>query len=135
VNPKTGKIEQLPYETMSRERKPELYFRHRDVINQTQLDKASFSLYLHENMLDFFTDIGEIANCLEVYSHSDACEALVTYSYDVRSALCDGGVATAIHSGAAGAERASKLDGRDRVQPARRRSWEEHARNGQAPVL
>lgn len=57
---------------MARERKPELYFRHKDVINQTQLDKASFSLYLHENMLDFFTDIGEIADCLEVYSLSDA---------------------------------------------------------------
>lgn len=87
INPKTGKIEQLPYDMMKRDRKPELYFRHKDILNQIQLDKPSFSLYLHENMLDFFTDIGEIADCLDVYSHTDACESRVQYSYDVRVSL------------------------------------------------
>ena len=67
---------------MSKPNKPELYFKHKDILNQTQLDKGSFSLYLHENMLDFFTDIEEIANCLEIYSLTDACEAQISYSYD-----------------------------------------------------
>jgi hypothetical protein len=34
----------------------------------------SFSLYLHENMMDFFTDIDEVANCLDFYSNTDFCE-------------------------------------------------------------
>lgn len=28
-------------------------------------------MYLHENMLSFYTDIDDVANCLETYSHSD----------------------------------------------------------------
>ena len=67
---------------MSKAKKPELYFKHKDILNQIQLDKSSFGLYLHENMLDFFTDIDEIANCLDAYSLSDACESQVSYSYD-----------------------------------------------------
>ena len=87
VNPKSGKIEQLPYEVMKKDRKPELYFKHKDIINQIQIDKPSFSLYLHENMLDFFTDINDIADCLDIYSNSDSCESRVTYSYDVSFTL------------------------------------------------
>lgn len=33
INPQTKKVEQLPYELMRRERKPELYFRHKDILN------------------------------------------------------------------------------------------------------
>jgi len=33
-------------------------------------------------MLDFFTDIDEIANCLDIYSLTDSCENQVSYSYD-----------------------------------------------------
>lgn len=68
---------------MRKERKPELYFKHKDILNQTQLDKSSFGLYLHENMLDFFTDISDIASCLDIYSLTDYCESSVTYSFDV----------------------------------------------------
>jgi cell cycle checkpoint protein len=82
INPSTKKVEQLPYDMMKRAKKPELYFRHKDILNQTQLDKPSFGLYLHENMLDFFTDITEIADCLDVYSVTDFAENMVTYSYD-----------------------------------------------------
>jgi len=69
---------------MRKERKPELYFKHKDILNQTQLDKSSFGLYLHENMLDFFTDISDIASCLDIYSLTDFCESSVTYSFDVK---------------------------------------------------
>jgi len=72
---------------MCKSKKPDLYFRHKDILNQIQIDKPSFTLYLHENMLDFFTDINEIADCLEVYSLTDSCESSVSYSYDV--SLCN----------------------------------------------
>lgn len=74
INPKDGKTEQLSYEMMCKVPKPELYFRHKDILNQVQLDKPSFCLYLHENMLDFFTDITEVADCLDIYSLTDSCE-------------------------------------------------------------
>ena len=84
VHPKTGKVEQLPYELMRKSSKPQLYFKHKDILNQIQIDKPSFCLYLHENMLDFFTDVDELADCLDAYSLTDSCESRVTYSYDVR---------------------------------------------------
>ncbi len=118
---------------MSRDRKPELYFRHKDIINQIQLDKPSFSLYLHENMLDFFTDIGDIADCLEIYSNSDFCERMITYSYDVSMALLD--IAIIIHIRAAGLKCNPKLNGYNRVQLACGRPWPLHVWHGKASVL
>ena len=67
---------------MKKERKPKLYFRHRDILNQIQIESTSFALYLHENMLDFFTDISDIAACLDCYSLTDAQEGLLSYSFD-----------------------------------------------------
>lgn len=73
----------MSYEMMTKDKKPELYFKHKDILNEISLDTPSFSLYLHENMLDFFTDISEVADCLDFYSVTDSCEGRVTYSYDV----------------------------------------------------
>ena len=88
INPKTEKVEQLPYEMMCKENKPKLYFKHKEILNQVQIEMPSFGLYLHENMLDFFTDINDIADCLDTYSLCDACESRVTYSYDVSNSKC-----------------------------------------------
>ena len=73
----------MSYEMMTKEKKPELYFKHKDILNEITLDTPSFSLYMHENILDFFTDISEVADCLDFYSVTDSCENRVTYSYDV----------------------------------------------------
>lgn len=72
----------MPASEMKKEKKPQLYFKHKDILNQIQLEKPSFSLYLHENMLDFYNDIGDVADCLEVYSLTDQTEGKVQYSYD-----------------------------------------------------
>lgn len=34
-------------------------------------------------MLDFYNDIDDVANAMDVYSLADTCEAQVPYSYDV----------------------------------------------------
>lgn len=82
INPSTGNVEQMPSSEMKKEKKPKLYFKHKDILNQIQLEKPSFSLYLHENMLDFYNDIGDVANCLDIYSFNDRAEGKVQYSYD-----------------------------------------------------
>ena len=33
-------------------------------------------------MLDFYTDISELADCLDAYSLTDSCESSVGYFYD-----------------------------------------------------
>ncbi len=38
-------------------------------------------MFLHENMLNFFSDIGDVAKVLDVYSETDAICSDVTYSY------------------------------------------------------
>lgn len=42
-----------------------------------------FALYLHENMLNFFTDIDDISNCLDSYSFTDNVTSSLTFSYSV----------------------------------------------------
>jgi hypothetical protein len=63
--------------------RPKLYFKHQDILNQTQLDNTMVALYLHENMLNFFNDIDDIADCLDSYSFTDNVTASLTYSFNV----------------------------------------------------
>jgi hypothetical protein len=42
-----------------------------------------FALYLHENMLSFYNDIDDVAECLDVYSFNDNTMSSLTYSFDV----------------------------------------------------
>lgn len=48
-------------------------------------------------MLDFFTDISDVADCLDVYSLNDSCESSITYSYDVSKITILKILATIIH--------------------------------------
>ncbi len=62
--------------------RPPLYFKHQDILSQTQLDSTMVALYLHENMLNFYADIDDIANCPESYSFTDNVTSSLTYSFN-----------------------------------------------------
>lgn len=68
---------------MKRKNKPKLYFNHKDILNQIQLEPSNFCLYLQQNMIDFFADIDDLANTLDTFSLTDNLESRVPYSYDV----------------------------------------------------
>ena len=45
------------------------------------LEPQAISLYLHENMLQHFDDVDDIANCFEVYSELDGAISNLDYQY------------------------------------------------------
>lgn len=45
------------------------------------LEPSLFTLYLHQNMPQFFGDIGDMADALEFMSHQDNVIASVDYNY------------------------------------------------------
>ena len=47
------------------------------------------SLYLHQNMPGFFGDIGDLADCLETYSHQDSVTASTEYSFAMQQEIYD----------------------------------------------
>jgi hypothetical protein len=47
------------------------------------------SLYLHQNMPGFFGDIGELADCLETFSHQDGLTSQLDYSYAMQQEIFD----------------------------------------------
>ena len=51
--------------------KPKFYEKHKNIMDQTLLEPHILTFYLHENMLNHFTNISDISNCLEVYSEMD----------------------------------------------------------------
>lgn len=72
VNPKTKKIEQLPYKMMKDANcRPALYFKPQEVLDQSMLEPSLFTLYLHQNMPQFFGDIEDMADELELMSQQD----------------------------------------------------------------
>jgi hypothetical protein len=84
-HPKTDKIEQLPYSIMANPfTRPKLYFNHSDILDSTLVEKPNFCLYLHENMLNFYADIDDVANCLETFSFNDKVTNEKSYQFDVR---------------------------------------------------
>lgn len=68
---------------MLKKDKPKLYFKHKDILDQTQIESPNLALYMHENMLDFYSEIEDVANCVEVYSLTDYLESSVPFSFDV----------------------------------------------------
>ncbi len=68
---------------MKKKNKPKLYFNHKDILNQIQLETPSFCLYLEQNMIEFFHDITDLAECYDAFSVTDYAESKVPYSYDV----------------------------------------------------
>jgi hypothetical protein len=82
VHPKTKKIEQLPFEMMKNpDNRPAKYFKPQEILDQSMLEPSLFTLYLHQNMPQFFGDIGDIADALEYMSHQDEVIAQVDYNY------------------------------------------------------
>jgi hypothetical protein len=71
IDPKdpSGNPVQLEFKAMNKEPRPKLYFKHYDILDSTLLEPSTMSLYLHQNMPGFFGDIGDLADCLETYSH------------------------------------------------------------------
>lgn len=45
------------------------------------LESTALSLYLYENMLSFFQDVDDIANCFEIYSCLDGHISTIEYQY------------------------------------------------------
>ena len=48
--------------------RPELYFKPQDVLDQSMLEPSLFTLYLHQNMPQFYGDVGDMADALEMMS-------------------------------------------------------------------
>ena len=61
--------------------RPKFYEKHQNILNKTLLEDNVMSLYLHENMLNFYGDVGDIAKTFEVYSELDSAKANIEYQY------------------------------------------------------
>jgi len=44
--------------------RPKFYAQHQEILRETLLEPKQVQLYLHENMLKHFGDIGDLADCL-----------------------------------------------------------------------
>ena len=73
VHPKTKEVKQLPYQMLAdADRRPKLYYKPSEVIEQSMLEPSLFTLYLHQNVPQFFGDVADLADCLEFMSHQDS---------------------------------------------------------------
>lgn len=61
--------------------RPKFYENHKNIINATLLEPNTMSMYLHENMLQFYQDIDDVANCMDTYSCLDGHYASLEYQY------------------------------------------------------
>jgi hypothetical protein len=89
IDPKTGKTRAMTTEELKKKPQPKLYFKHEDILNQVQTEDTTFSLFLHENLIDFAGDIEDVAKILEVYSHNDAITSSARFSYAEQAQLAD----------------------------------------------
>jgi len=62
-------------------KKPKSYINHLQVMNSVLMEKPWFSLFLHENMTNFYSDIEDLSKTLEIYSECDAIANGAEYSY------------------------------------------------------
>ena len=69
--------------------RPKLYFNPQEVVDQSLMEPTMFSLYLHQNMPQFYADIGDLADCLENYSHQDDVISSTEYSYSNMQEIYD----------------------------------------------
>ena len=69
IHPKTKETKQLPYKMMQDSNaRPALYFKPQDVLDQSMLEPSLFTLYLHQNMPQFYGDVEDMADALEMMS-------------------------------------------------------------------
>ena len=81
---------QLEFKAMNKVPRPKLYFKHQDILDSTLLEPSTMSMYLHQNMPNFFGDIGDLADCLETYSLQDSVLANTEYSYAMQQEIYEG---------------------------------------------
>lgn len=62
-------------------KKPRFYDNHSKLLRQSMLEPQAISLYLHENMLNFFDNVEDIANCWETYSDLDGQRSKLEYQF------------------------------------------------------
>ena len=55
---------------------------HWEVLDNVTMERPVFTLYLHENMPDFFSSIEEYADTIETFSHQEWVSESCPYSYD-----------------------------------------------------
>ena len=63
------------------DKRPKLYFKPQEVLNQSMLEPSLFTLYLHQNMPQFFGAVEDMADELELMSMQDDVVNQVEYSY------------------------------------------------------
>jgi len=69
INPKTKQVEHMtPKDMLNSKKRPKTYFIPDEVIQQSMVSAGTFGLYLYQNMSNFYGDIGDLADCLEIYS-------------------------------------------------------------------
>lgn len=61
--------------------RPKFYCKHSEILNKTLLEANVMSLYLYENMINFYGNINDMANTLEVYSHLDSGLSQIEYQF------------------------------------------------------
>lgn len=82
INPNTGKEEIMSAKQMSEIKpRPKSYINHAEIMNKVETENSTFSLFLLENMSNFFGDIEDMAKVLEVYSYNDAILNRGSYSF------------------------------------------------------
>lgn len=74
---------------MKKQPRPKLYFKHEDVLDTTLLEPNTMSMYLHQNMPAFFGDIGDLADCLDTFSHQDEQRSRLNYSFAMQQEIYD----------------------------------------------
>lgn len=74
----------MTYKELSNPRlkmKPRFYESHKLILQQTLLEDSVMALYLLENMLQFYQDPFDMADCMDIYSELDGYQANVEYQY------------------------------------------------------
>ena len=61
--------------------RPKFYEDHAKLIQQTLLEPKTIALYLNENMLQFYGDIEDVAECSDIYSQLDGSYSRLEYQY------------------------------------------------------
>ena len=75
ANPRT-----MEYRDMKKFKvKPKFYENHEQIIKSTLMEPNQMSLYLYENMLSHFGDIGDVAETLDVYSAVEGPKERIDY--------------------------------------------------------
>ena len=81
IDPSNGKARMMNSKEMKAKPKPRSYINHQKILNQVETENHVFSLFLEENMYDFYEDIEDMAKVLDVYSDNDSISTVKDYSF------------------------------------------------------